>query len=73
MPVLHGLTVWQIVTSTSTIQVTFRLSPTTGIHDLGTRLVVVNKLPYTRVNKRNWLLDAYWLLSACFFPGFAPG
>ena len=32
-----------------------------------------SKLPYTRVNKRNSLLGAYWLLSACFFPGFAPG
>ena len=30
-------------------------------------------VPYTRVNKRNSLLGAYWLLSACFFPGFAPG
>ena len=25
------------------------------------------------VNKRNSLLSAYCLLSACFFPGFAPG
>ena len=31
------------------------------------------EIPYTRVNKRNSLLGAYWLLSACFFPGFAPG
>ena len=30
-------------------------------------------IPYTRVNKRNSLLGAYWLLRACFFPGFAPG
>ena len=30
-------------------------------------------LPYTRVNKRNWLRSAYCLLSAYFFPGFAPG
>jgi len=35
--------------------------------------VATNYLPYTRVNKRNSLLGAYWLLSACFFPGFAPG
>ena len=28
---------------------------------------------YTQVNKRNWLRSAYWLLSAYFFPGFAPG
>ena len=48
MPVLHGLTVQQIITSTrGTMQlvlVIFRLSPITGIHDLGTRLVVVNRL-----------------------------
>ena len=31
------------------------------------------KIPYTRVNKLNSLLGAYWLLSACFFPSFAPG
>ena len=31
------------------------------------------KVLYTRVNKRNSLLSAYWLLSACFFLGFAPG
>ena len=31
------------------------------------------KLPYTQVNKCNSVLGAYWLLSACFFPGFAPG
>ena len=30
-------------------------------------------VPYTLVNKRNSLLGAYWLLSAFFFPGFAPG
>ena len=30
-------------------------------------------IPYTQVNKRNSLLGAYWLLSACFFPGFTPG
>ena len=29
-------------------------------------------IPYTRVNKCNSLLSAYWLLGACFFPGFAP-
>jgi len=28
---------------------------------------------YTWVNKHNLLLGAYWLLSTCFFPGFAPG
>ena len=33
----------------------------------------LSKLPYTRVNKRNSLLSAYCFLSACFFPGFAPG
>ena len=33
---------------------------------------VVN-IPYTRVNKRNWLRSIYYLLSAYFFPGFAPG
>ena len=31
------------------------------------------RLPYTRVNKHNLLLSAYCILSACFFPGFAPG
>ena len=30
-------------------------------------------VPYTRVNKRNWLRSAYCLLSAYFFPGYAPG
>ena len=30
-------------------------------------------IPYTRVNKRNRLRSAYCLLSAYFFPGFAPG
>ena len=48
MPVLHGLTVQQIITSTcgtmQLILVIFRLSPTTGNYDLGTRLVVRNKL-----------------------------
>ena len=29
--------------------------------------------PYTRVNKHNSLVSAHCLLSACFFPGFAPG
>ena len=35
--------------------------------------LILLEIPYTRVNKRNSLLGAYWLLSACFFPGFAPG
>ena len=34
---------------------------------------LVTDIPYTWVNKGNSLLGAYWLLSACFFPGFAPG
>ena len=29
-------------------------------------------IPYTRVNKHNSLLSAYWLLSICFFLCFAP-
>ena len=33
--------------------------------------VCTTDIPYTRVNNRNSLLSAYWLLSACFFPGFA--
>ena len=31
------------------------------------------QLPYTQVNKRNWLRSANCLLSAYFFPGFALG
>ena len=30
-------------------------------------------VPYTWVNKRNWLRSTYCLLSTYFFPGFAPG
>ena len=33
----------------------------------------VTQILYTLVNRRNWLRSAYCLLSACFFPGFAPG
>ena len=35
----------------------------------------VGSIPYTRLinNKRNSLLSAYYLLSACFFPGIALG
>ena len=38
----------------------------------GTCIIGFCDIPYTRVNKRNSLLSAYCLLSAGFFPGFAP-
>ena len=42
-------------------------------HEILGDIIRHHEIPYTRVNKRNSLLGAYWLLSACFFPGFAPG
>ena len=42
------------------------------IKQVGVGILINNipLIPYTRVNKRNSLLGAYWLLSTCFFPGF---
>ena len=53
------------------VMVTFGLFIQIGMHSLiNTYLLYI---PYTQVNKRNWLRSAYCLLSVCFFPGFAPG
>ena len=43
MPVLHGLTVTSTCGTMQLILVIFRLSPTTNIHDLGTRLYRCSK------------------------------
>ena len=67
-PVICGLTDWskvcEAISESSIIRKCFFQSHTQLLQIL---------IPYTRVNKRNWLRSAYCLLSAYFFPGFAPG